>query len=570
LAVALCLAPACDEGADGPPGSGGLGVAVHALNTEACSGANGNGAPLSEISQVTVVVSGIDPATGEYDPQLVNDTRNLNGNRQLTIRDVDEGSGHKLELFGATDDGAITWYAMDPNVDVLRNENNAVDLLLTRYGGFLCASADENSYTNVVFPAVAELGDGRMMALGGFTQIVTVDANTYLGGPSSQGIIFDPKTGEVSVPFDMGVDNARGAHALVFIPSVDGSTSGQVLVIGGMSRLRMDTKRAFPFVLGNDKSDVLNDVLLYDIDANQFTELPGEIMDAKRAFPRAALMSDGTVVITGGGGWPNETADAYRAVEIFDPNREEGPGFLPIVSFEGEVARSGHTLTFLKNDENGQSHFLLWGGTSNLPEAAEVLRQSSLQGDGVDGSFAAVAEGGSTDEVAFSTYFHELTPLDENRFLLTGGLTANGDSLGLARQDEAWVLTYSEEPTPGLMILRAPGFGQGRVFHTAASSDGRHVSVIGGFASAECGDDCSGYTFPTIGSGSIRFFDLEDGSWSDAPEGDAFTHRGGMGGLMMRNGSVFLAGGEPDLSAFTSATSRAIVEVYTPSNIPQP
>jgi hypothetical protein len=307
-------------------------------------------------------------------------------------------------------------------------------------------------------------------------------------------------------------------------------------------------------------------------------------------------MSDGTVVISGGGGWPEETSSAYKAVEIFDPYRSEGPGFLEIISFEGEVARAGHTMTFLKNDENGQSHFLLWGGTKDVGSAAEVLRQSSQQREGVDGVIQEVKEGGNGG--AFSTYFHEMTPLDDSlpgdpyckdadgnggsakscrRFLLTGGVVADGDGLAMPQnEDDAWVLTYSDEHTPELTLLKAPGFGQGRVFHTAASSDGQHVSVIGGFAPASCGDDC--YTFPTIADSSIRFFDLQDGSWSDAPDGDIFTNRGGMGGQMMSSGSVFLVGGEPDLAlptdptlpAFGADPTRAIVEIYTPSNIPQP
>ena len=49
-----------------PPGAGGLGVTVHALNTEACSGTTGNGSPFSEVSEVTVVITGTDPATLEY------------------------------------------------------------------------------------------------------------------------------------------------------------------------------------------------------------------------------------------------------------------------------------------------------------------------------------------------------------------------------------------------------------------------------------------------------------------------------------------------------------------------
>ena len=49
-----------------------------------------------------------------------------------------------------------------------------------------------------------------------------------------------------------------------------------------------------------------------------------------------------------------------------------------------------------------------------------------------------------------------------------------------------------------------------------------------------------------------------------------------MGGQMMRSGSVFLVGGEADLSldtdfpAFGGDPIKTVVEIYTPSNIPQP
>ncbi|MDP6946505.1 MAG: hypothetical protein QF464_20315, partial [Myxococcota bacterium] len=368
---------------------------------------------------------------------------------------------------------------------------------------------------------------------------------------------------------------ARGAHAMVHIPDTAGETSGGVLVIGGMKRIRMDAQRAFPFVLGADKTDVLNDVLLYDIDANTWDSLSGVTMAAKRAFPQAGLMSDGTVSITGGGGWPDEADDLYRQIELFDPLGAEGPGFVATFSFEGAATRSGHTMTSLGDDESGQSQYLLWGGTSDISHSAEVLRQSSLQREGVDGYVAPVAEGGN--EAPFSTYFHQLTPLSDSlegdrRFLLTGGVTASGEGLSLPglslpREEEAWVLTYAAGPSPTLTVIRAPGFGVGRIFHTAASSDGQHLSVVGGFTSVTCGVDCTGYELPAVGG--IRLYDDATGAWSEAPESDAFTARGGMGGQMMSSGRVLTVGGEPDLWQF-SAPSQAMVELYTPSNTPTP
>ena len=580
---------ACDGGAEEAPGAGALGMKVSALTTESCASGLGNGSALSEISQVTVVVTGIDPVSPEDSAPtvLVNDTRTLAGGSSFTVEEVPQGQGHKLEVLGKTASGETAWYAMEPNLTVLRNEDNPVELLMTRYGGFNCASlGDEKSYTNVVFPAVVTLGDGRIMATGGFTQVDGQD----LAGASSQGIIFNPKTGAVNGPFDMGIEHARAGHAMVHIPALEGEGSGHVLIIGGMTRLRMDEKREFPFMPSANKDHVLNTVVLYDIDAQTFTPIE-ETMYRKRAFPRAARMSDRTVIITGGGDWPSEEDDEYKQVEIFDPLKAGGPGFLDIASFEGEVSRAGHAMAFIKNDENGQSHFLLWGGTKSTPEVAEVLRQSSQQREGVDGSFAQVTEGGQDGESPFSTYFSELTPLapDEGgrqRFLLTGGARASGTSLNAPADNEAWVLTYWEEGIrSNLSIIRAPGFGPGRVFHTTASSDGRNVSVVGGMKSSGCGDEC--FALFGLDSQAIRFWDLDTfvgnpsdteaaeyvDPWSDSPDAERFAPRGAMAGIAMAGGGVLLMGGEADLTAFgtDSATiGPAVIEIYTPSNLHQP
>jgi hypothetical protein len=585
LAAIGGFAPACDEGASPQPGSGGLGVSVSALTTEACSDGVGNGAALSEISEVTIVVTGVDPVAGEGSAPtvLVNDTRSLQGESALLVEAVPEGSGHKLEIMGTTAAGVRAWYAMEPNLEVIRNEENPVELLLTRYGGFNCAAAAEKSYTNVVFPAVVTLGDGRIMALGGFTQI----DGDHLAGASSQGIIYDPKTGDVTGPFDMQSENGRAGHAMVYMPDLQNGGSGSVLIIGGMTRLRVDDKSAFPFRPSANKDFVRNDVLLYDIDSNSF-EVIDEPMHRKRAFPRAVLMSDGTVIITGGGDWPAEADDEYRRVDVFDPLKDDGPGFLTLSSFESEVTRSGHAMAFLKNNESGQSQFLLWGGTSSIGDVAEVLRQSPQQREGVDGTFAQVTEGGEAGLQGFSTYFSELTRLGDDdagrqRFLLTGGVRESGGALQKPREDEAWILVYSEDGVKSnISIFSAPGFGPGRVFHTTASHDGSNLSVVGGFGVNSCGDECN--VFEAITDGAIRFWsngahnnnpgDVTAAdyvnAWSDAPDSANFSVRGAMAGQALAGGSILLLGGEPTLDNFgvdSDSIGAAVIEVYTPSNL---
>ena len=345
-----------------------------------------------------------------------------------------------------------------------------------------------------------------------------------------------------------------------------------------MTRLRVDEKSAFPFRPSANKEHVRNDVLLYDIDANTFTAIE-QPMHRKRAFPKAALMSDGTVIISGGGDWPNEEDEEYADVDVFDPLKEGGPGFLTTASFRGEVPRSGHAMAFLKNDENGQSHFLIWGGTSSLGDVAEVLRQSSQQREGVDGTFAQVTEGGEQGLQGFSTYFSELTPLADDsagrkRFLLTGGVRASNGVMQKPADDEAWVLIYSEEGIKSnLAIFSAPGFGTGRVFHSAASHDGKNLSVVGGFGIPSCGDQCN--AFEAITQGAIRSWSLdvhEQGgeAWKDTSDAAAFSPRGAMAGQASAGGTMLLMGGEASLTNFgvdADSLGPAVIEVYTPSNL---
>ena len=56
--LALLSAPGCAQGPATDPGAGKPGMSGHALTTEACSDTASNGAALSEVSQVTIVVTG--------------------------------------------------------------------------------------------------------------------------------------------------------------------------------------------------------------------------------------------------------------------------------------------------------------------------------------------------------------------------------------------------------------------------------------------------------------------------------------------------------------------------------
>lgn len=574
LAASLLACEGPEPGSGGAGGGADLSVRVLALGGGSC--AEPGTEAIDDITSVTINISGFDEELGDF-TTLVEETRKLGGKGSLTITGVPEGVGHKLVLLGK---GAEhDWYAAEPNLTVLRNESNQVDLLLARHGGFTCLdSLLPTSFANVVFPAAVELGDGSVFIAGGFTHVTASAGKTTLTGGSNAAFLFDPKTGEVVENLFMPAASGRGAHAMVYLPSPDGSDAGRVLILGGAAELTLDEGKSFPFLLEKEKG--LRDYLLFDVSTRKFV-LGAEEMRIKRAFPRAHRLNDGTVVITGGGEWPHEASQDYSEAEVFDPDAEdtEDPdtgvvrgAFLPTTGFEFNVRRAGHSLTFIKNSQDGLSQLLVWGGTfaeaSGKDEiVAEVLKQSGQQKEGIDGSFGRVEVEGA--DLPY-TFFHEMTALGGGRFLLTGGARATCTSatkfdtcsLEAPAPDEAWLVTYTDEGgNAKAAIEKVPGLGAGRVFHTAHLAGPSALAVVGGFADLSA-----------VQVDKVMHFDVDAKTWTAAPEtGSAFADRGGHAGITMSGSAILLLGGELQLDeSVLDGKKKAFGELYVPSNVPLP
>ena len=558
LYVLLCAlsAPlvACDAA---PPAEAPVSFNVRALSGTACGdpdnptpGTN----PFQDISSLTIAVRGIDPDTGAFDT-LVRESTSLKGASALRIKNVPEGTGREVVLYGTG--SAFDWYAKDPDVTIQRNADNAVDLLFTRYGGFSCMAAPA-TVNNTIFPATATLSDGRVLVTGGFTDVVTDGGGSRLTAPSDQAFMVDPRTGELTALGTMGAGQGRAGHSMVYLDATD-----QVLIVGGFTELRIDESRAFPFAFdASDKANARNDYVIYDVAAGTFT--PGvETMRLKRGFAQAHALADGTAVITGGGPWPFDPNEAgYLDVEVFDPeDNDNAGGFLDVKNFRSFYTRAGHSLSFLKNSAEGLTQLLVWGGTTpdrSVGHPAEVFRQSGRQRDGVNGTFVEVT---ITNQAPAYTFFHKTTPLTGNRFLVTGGAPWDSGAIQAPRSDEAWLLTYTEDPAPKINVQKVPGLGAGRVFHTAVSSDLVNVSVLGGFTGVEA-----------ITSDKVKYFDLGNPTAFWTTDNDAsglFAARGGNAGLVVQGGPILLVGGESSARPL-GAVHRANVEIFTPSNLPEP
>ncbi len=546
LSVAATTGAACDAELDAPAP---VAVSVLALEGGTCGSDPATANPFADASRVSIRVSGI---KGDDEPFTIRDSANLRAGSDITISGIPVGVGHTVELWAQG--GQSNWYGRATGVAVRRSEKNPIEMTLTRHGAFTDVGLPE-AFNNMVFPAAVELGDGRVMVSGGFRRVISDASGTFLGSPSDQAVIYDPRTGATSAVLQMPAGQERGAHAMAFIPATN-----QVLIVGGALRIGLDDAKAFPYVF--DVADGRNDLVLFDVASNTFSVVENDSeskrTQLKRAFPRVHAMNDGTVVITGGGRWPVESSEDYKIVAVYDAALGK---LRNSVGFQSFFPRSGHSMTFLKNEEN-LAQLLLLGGTTNESgrRQAEILKQSSRQTDGIDGNFVQVDVAG---ELPF-LFFHEVTPLSGQRFLVTGGVRADAKrALQAPLDDEAWLLSYSEDSgTPTLSSIQVPGLGAGRVFHSALTGDFLRANVVGGL---------SGRT--ALDNDKVKFFDVtayDSGAapWTVAPETSAFVSRGGHAGVMQLSGSIFLVGGETNLTPNTPEC--AFSQVYTPSSIAIP
>jgi hypothetical protein len=231
----------------------------------------------------------------------------------------------------------------------------------------------------------------------------------------------------------------------------------------------------------------------------------------------------------------------------------------------------GHSLTLVGTNAEGLSELLIWGGTTldrSRGNPGEIYRQSGRQREGVNGTFAEVCITSSTGEVPSFLYFHETVRLADNRFLVTGGVEPGpGDVLQAPEAEEAWLLTYYPEVDSSIcprgrviQADRVQGFGPGRIFHSASSSDGRHVSIIGGWAGSGT----------LVGTSTALTFDrAQIGGTPWRSELGTSAMRGGHAAVVTRSGFVFLVGGSSDLQA-GSVSGRVAAEIWAPPSLPRP
>jgi hypothetical protein len=242
-------------------------------------------------------------------------------------------------------------------------------------------------------------------------------------------------------------------------------------------------------------------------------------MVEERNSHTAMLLLDGMVLVAGGGGDPQVSA------ELYDPSRGSWT-----VTGSMDKPRIYFTATRLPDGK-----VLVAGGQSSMDNEVPGVQASAELYDPSSGSWTTT---GSMDEGRAN---HTAMLLLDGRVLVAGGRTGRGDPLASAEvydpSSGAWAAT-------GSMIEARGG-------HTATLLPDGRVLVAGGYSS-------------TIGNGdplaSAELFDPSTGSWTATGKMiDARTHHTAT---LLPDGTVLVAGGFNDDGVYGLASA----ELYDPSS----
>jgi hypothetical protein len=289
----------------------------------------------------------------------------------------------------------------------------------------------------------------------------------------------------------------------------------------------------------------------------------------RRVFPGLSLNSDGTVLVTGGGTWPScgtiaETDADYRVAELYRPRKESyAGGFMDTHgALTMKALRCGHTAVRLTVRDKLTYH-LFWGGTQDDP-IAELYHESSGQLDGNFGTFSPVTWIDEKDYKDY-IYFHTITPLKDDQFLLIGGVASDNGQLKVPAANSAYLIEAMSDMK--LKVKPLQGLGLGRYFHTTVTYDSDHAVVFGGFSLQTQNED------KLFGAGAVaetRFFDLTSEELSAPPLDAPAVPRGGLVSVPLAQECIVNFGGVDTVEAGLDYKGKGVglfAEVYCPSSV---
>lgn len=314
------------------------------------------------------------------------------------------------------------------------------------------------------------------------------------GAALASAELYDPATGRWTPTRGMGT--ARAAHTATLLPS------GRVLVAGGESGQ-------------SDGSGVLASAELYDPATGRWT--PTGAMAESRYNHTATLLSDGTVLVTGG---QDESVAGYAlsSTEIYDPRAA-------MWRLAGSMAtpRTGHTATLLAG-----GNVLVTGGNAKSAVGPTL--------SGAEIFDPRAPRPAPPPELRKPRAQFTATLLPSDMVLVTGGIYAPPARLARSSAELYNPVSATWTPTGSMTEARAS--------QTATLLPDGRVLVVGGFNSTGIVD-------------SAEIYDPRTGSWTGT--GHLHAARAYHTATLLRDGTVLVAGG---LGKAGTALSSA--EVYTP------
>jgi hypothetical protein len=379
----------------------------------------------------------------------------------------------------------------------------------------------------------ALLGDGRVLLRSGVTKI------------------YDPATGRVT--------NATEPSTTRLFETATALQDGRVLIVGGTSSLgdmglgglgglfgASPEPSPTPFV-----DPTLASAEIYDGATDTYT--PTGSMAHPRAFHSATLLSDGRVLVVGGGKSNTNGSSATTTLtpedlpppEIWDP----ATGTFSPTNGNTIDPHAWHTATLLQD-----GRVLIAGGvTATASDGASPAPDGSSSGaataaaelfDPATGTFTAT--GSMTTPRVWGT----ATRLADGRVLFVGGVkntssSTSTDSSGATDTTPTTAEIY--DPASGTFSATgAPAAG--RVWHTANLLPDGHVLIAGGFNM----DQATASTQPFLTSAEL--FDPASGTF--APTGAMVDGQALHTGTTLQDGKVLLAGlGATAIQALAGSSS---------------
>ncbi len=474
-----------------------------------------------------------------------------------------------LQGFGRYDGTTPSWYARRRDVDVQQGSDNPpLEMVLARYKGFTCITPHVN-LTERMFPAVVDLGDGRVLIAGGFTQATPTGAGSdkvVLDGASKLAFVYDTRKGTLAQTAT-AMNDGRAAAGGVFVPLED----GKALIFGGASKMTVQVRGDFEMFV--DPADALATYEVFDTKTLSFEAVPEgqeRKMTMARVWPATLLLGENSVLVAGSGAWPGSTGGTTG-----DPRRADL--WLPATGITDRGAASDqmnaeHFAPAIAplDDVDGRVRAVFFGGTTDGAAVFEVYTEPSSKE--VAGSFVPLGKG----SIAKLPFLASLSPLTEVgaagdvRFLAAGGVVKDGTRYVAGAT--AYVVTVSRgDNVVSLAETKAVETPCAkRFFHAAADTErpGR-VTLLGGFTAAAqdpggmtCFFDVARYD-AALTAGSP----LDGAFWQPSAGEEVFADRAGHGAVRLDDDTVLLVGGMETTAGALNGDRGALLEVYAPPTV---